>query len=83
MYRYDFTQRGIPVLQHYLEEKVSATSKQAIDDCAFANEVCSMVTSTNATRARCRISSCRSCGERCRLGLLPGTSSNSMYTMAS
>lgn len=63
-FTYDFTQRGIPVLQHYLEEKVSSTLRQASRDSALADAVCSTVTSTVTTRRPCRISSCLSCGER-------------------
>lgn len=59
--RYDFTQRGIPVLQHYLEERVS--------DCCLpihlfilADFDCSMVTNTPAMKTPSLTSSCHMCG---------------------
>jgi protein-S-isoprenylcysteine O-methyltransferase Ste14 len=56
----DFTLRGIPVLQHYLEERVSRQHKLLY---VLLLTVCSMVRSTSTTRLLCRTSLCRLCIE--------------------
>ena len=62
-FAYDFTQRGIPVLQHYLEEKVSAYYAMVSGRVRVLMRY-SMVSSTSTTSRRCRTSLCRSCTER-------------------
>ena len=53
----DFTLRGIPVLQHYLEERVSRQSKLLY---VLLLTVCSTVRSMSTTRPLCHTSLCRS-----------------------
>ena len=56
----DFSLRGIPVLQHYLEERVSPQRERSN---MFMLTIFSMVRSTNTTRLPYRISLCLSCIE--------------------
>ena len=62
-FAYDFTQRAIPVLQDYLESKVSFRSSQDRRR-VIADMACSMDNSTSSTKMRCRIGSCRTCTDR-------------------
>jgi protein-S-isoprenylcysteine O-methyltransferase Ste14 len=55
---YDFNFRGIPVLQHYLEERVSRWCELPSWTTLTMD---SMVTSTSTTRPRCRTGLCRTC----------------------
>jgi protein-S-isoprenylcysteine O-methyltransferase Ste14 len=56
----DFSLRGIPVLQHYLEERVSCLGRPPYTP---RLTICSMVRSTSTTRLPCRTSLCPSCIE--------------------
>lgn len=63
-FTYDFTQRGIPVLQHYLEERVSLPINYLTEgDLQFANAVCSTASNSSTTRTLSRTSSRPSCIE--------------------
>jgi protein-S-isoprenylcysteine O-methyltransferase Ste14 len=55
---YDFNFRGIPVLNHYLEEKVSLQHKHSI---RIMLTLFSMARSTSTTNPQCHTNSCRTC----------------------
>jgi protein-S-isoprenylcysteine O-methyltransferase Ste14 len=66
-FTFDFTQRAIPVLQDYLEERVSSTNSHECWNFQ-ANGFCSTEHNTSNTKRTCRRSSCRSCTDRQRCG---------------